>query len=403
MLFEKPLYAHLLARCVKHYSKEIPTAAVAIGSQIHLLINPEWWGKLSADSRKGVLEHEVLHLVFFHPTRMGMHSDHQKSNIAADLIVNQLIDEKRLPEPDKIATLKTVKDKNRNPMPEDKDLDWYYSHLPDPIKITVTIMDSHDQWGKSQEQREGEGEGEGGKGTPNGGGSGGIQAVISGSGADKISNEMKESIIKEALKQAREACSQSYGNTPGEVLRWLDEILAKREKKLPYQQLIRRFVTKTMQGDIKYTKKRVSKRYHSRPGIKVGDRLRLLVGFDTSGSVSDYMIKDFVDQIYFLSKLGVDIWCTECDTQTYRKPYKFKRDIKAVFGGGGTELTPIIDALEQYKFDGLMIFTDGEIPEVTRPAPRPPVLWVIAPHGTRDDIPCKFGHRVYMPKREGRE
>jgi predicted metal-dependent peptidase len=370
LLFEKTLYAHVCIRCRKIYVRgektRVKTAAVSITDQVNLIINADWWEKLNNEQRKGVIEHEILHLVYYHLQRMRNFSNRDKYNIATDLVVWQYVSKDRIPEIDHMCVLSNpkIRDKQGNQLPENKDADWYYYNMHQDTCSGggIVLVDSHDGWGTT----------------------------------DNIPEDIKDAILKEVLRQAFEACNKSYGNVPAEAIRSLENIFAPKVKKLPYNQVIRKFISRSITGDIKYSKRRESKRYHTHPGIKIGNKLKLLIGFDTSGSVDDYMLRDFINQVQFLSKMGIEIWITECDTKTYRL-YKFRRDIKVVMGGGGTDMEPIIETGENGTFDGVIVFTDGEIPPIVRNAPKFPVLWVIASRTPDAGIPVKWGEKINMP------
>jgi len=95
----EPYYGLFLVMTEKQWTDEIPTAGVAKHNiNYKLLINPEFWDTLSLDHRIGLTKHEMLHLAFFHPLMKDSFQDHSLFNIAADLEINQYIDDKYLPE-----------------------------------------------------------------------------------------------------------------------------------------------------------------------------------------------------------------------------------------------------------------------------------------------------------------
>ena len=101
--------------------------------------------------------------------------------------------------------------------------------------------------------------------------------------------------------------------------------------------------------------------------------LKIVVAIDTSGSMSDSMIGQVMNEIFaILAKRKHDITVIECDAEV-RRVYKAKTpaDIKKkVAGLGGTWFSPVIDYINKDKYfrDALLIyFTDGygerEIPK----------------------------------------
>ena len=61
----------------------------------------------------------------------------------------------------------------------------------------------------------------------------------------------------------------------------------------------------------------------------------MLLAIDTSGSVSDAELKEFMNEIHHIYKAGVDITIVQCDTRiTSIKPYTGKHELE-VQGRGG--------------------------------------------------------------------
>jgi predicted metal-dependent peptidase len=104
----------------------------------------------------------------------------------------------------------------------------------------------------------------------------------------------------------------------------------------------------------------------------------MLLAIDTSGSVSDTELKEFMNEIHHIYKAGVEITIIQCDTRINSiEPYKGKNEI-TVKGRGGTSFEPVLDyySANGKKFTSLVYFTDGEC--YTRQKPKGNVLWVIS-------------------------
>ena len=77
------------------------------------------------NERVAVIKHETLHIIFKHLFRMKTKSyDNQLFNVAADIVVNQLIDPWKLP--DSAVTLDSFPELK---LPKDKSVEWYYENL----------------------------------------------------------------------------------------------------------------------------------------------------------------------------------------------------------------------------------------------------------------------------------
>ena len=120
-------YAHLLARLPRLVSLDTATAAVGLKStgEIYLIVNPNFWLGLTDSERAAVLKHEVLHMVFRHVTRLVDEKKHQIIwNLAADLVVNQEIENFDLPKG--AIELQTFPDLH---LPAKDSADAYYKEL----------------------------------------------------------------------------------------------------------------------------------------------------------------------------------------------------------------------------------------------------------------------------------
>jgi predicted metal-dependent peptidase len=105
----------------------------------------------------------------------------------------------------------------------------------------------------------------------------------------------------------------------------------------------------------------------------------MLLGIDTSGSVSDDELREFMTEIHHIHKTGVDVTIIQCDTAIVSiKEYKGKYDGIKIGGRGGTSFDPVIDYFNANlkKYTSLVYFTDGEA--WTDLKPKAPTLWVLS-------------------------
>jgi predicted metal-dependent peptidase len=119
-------------------------------------------------------------------------------------------------------------------------------------------------------------------------------------------------------------------------------------------------------------------------------RQHVLLAIDTSGSVSDTELKEFMNEIFHIYKTGVDITIIQCDTKINSiEPYKGKNDLNIV-GRGGTEFDPVLEYYDANirKYTSLIYFTDGEC--YTRIKPKGKILWVLSERSSMNtDLPGK--------------
>jgi predicted metal-dependent peptidase len=132
---------------------------------------------------------------------------------------------------------------------------------------------------------------------------------------------------------------------------------------------------------VRTTRHKESNRFPGEPGIRIKRLQKLVVAVDTSGSIGDDDLKDFLIEINGVARAGADITVISCDTEIHStEPYK--RGLMPQFkGGGGTDFDPVMQWLRDNRherFGGCIYLTDGCAPTPTID-PRCPVLWVITP------------------------
>lgn len=86
----------------------------------------------------------------------------------------------------------------------------------------------------------------------------------------------------------------------------------------------------------------------------------ILIGMDTSGSISKEDLQLFFSEIFNIWKTGINVTIVECDTKIQKIiPYKGQYSLE-VKGRGGTELHEVIEYYKAHKnFSACIMFTDG--------------------------------------------
>jgi predicted metal-dependent peptidase len=396
LLLKEPFYAHVLAGMPRVITDQVKSMGLRWnGQQVVLQVNPEWFRKgLAATQRKVALKHEVLHIVFRHLFRPG-DRDARIYSIAADLVVNQLLDPlKPLPG---WPTLEMFPELKLKP---DQQLDVYYGALAMLLrqmqKAGFGGVSGPDGEGQAKGNRRGKsGEaadwakaagkpqsaealaellaGSGNAGSGKRGDDGGWH-----DGQDGIGAPAGRYAVGSVLIRARERMPpHQWGSLPAALLSELALILAERQPKLDWKRVVRIFCASSGSSRIRHTMKRISKRYGTRPGIKVQRMQRLLVAVDTSCSIDQEMLEAFFTEIHAAWKAGATVHIVECDAEVQRD-YKYAgKPPRDIAGGGGTEFEPVFRWMaDQSQFDGLLYLTDGYGPAPTT-RPRCKLLWVI--------------------------
>lgn len=366
LLRKEPFHAHLLISIKRVFSTEVPTAAVsASGKGVTLWVNPRFFSKeLNAAQRVAVLKHEMLHLLFKHPWRETANMpDADLRNIAADLVVNQFILPWKLP----TGCIELTSFPRAGLLP-DQTMEWYYNKLRDFSKsenpeaaeaLKKAKEKAHEQGCDAKWHEKGEAPDEGG-------------AVVS--------SEAAEVVIRGLVVKAKAKISaKDWGELPAGLARAIDEICA--PPKVPWKRLLRLFAGRGARTTLKTSRLRESTRFPGEPGIRIKRLQKVAVAIDTSGSIDDELLNEFLAEINGIARAGADVTLIQCDCViTSVAPYRrFERPVFK--GGGGTNFDPVMQWLRENRqecFGGCIYLTDGYAPNPTID-PRCPILWVLTP------------------------
>jgi len=368
LMLKEPYYGFFLIMLNKVWRKDLPTAGVSKnGINFQLAINEEFWTGLSEMHQMGLLKHELLHIAFGHLTSFKSFKNHRLANIAMDMEINQYIDKDWLPKGgididdyedlnldrkagcryyyDKLNQFQEEKDKNGSCGNEDMD------KLLD--QVANGEGPDHSTWGEFEDLSEAE------------------QKLI-------------EKQLQKVLSDAKEQTVKKRGNIPGEIegVIIVEQIVP---PKFDWRGYIRRFTGISTKVFTKKIRRKENRRYEDNPGLKIKMRQHMLLAIDTSGSVSNTELQEFMGEIHHIYKAGVDVTIMQCDTSIRSiEAYKGKNEINVV-GRGGTEFDPVLDYYNanQKKYTSLVYFTDGEC--YTSVVPKGNVLWVLSERSSMND------------------
>jgi predicted metal-dependent peptidase len=352
----------------KMWRKDLPTAGVSKnGINYQLAINEEFWESLSEKHQMGLLKHELLHIAFGHLVSFGSFRNKKLANVAMDMEINQYIDPDYLPTGgidinnyedlnldikagcryyyDKLQQLKDEKDKNGTCGNEEMDklLDC----------IDNGDVPDHSTWEEFDDLSEAE-------------------------------KKLIEKQIQKVLADAKEQTIKKRGNVPGEIegVIIIEEIV---KPKFDWRSYVRRFSGTSTKVFTKKIRRKENRRYDENPGLKIKMKQHMLLAIDTSGSVSDTELTEFMNEIHHIYKAGVDITIVQCDTSINSiEEYKGKNELN-VKGRGGTEFDPVLDYYNanQKKYTSLVYFTDGECYTSVKPKGR--ILWVLSERSSMNE------------------
>lgn len=334
-----------------------------LATRLKLVNADEWCGTAATDGRnfyynsrfvemlrpkeiEFLFGHEVLHCVYDHFGRRG-DRDPQIWNIANDFCVNADLKKHNVGE--MITTVPALYDKKYEGMSSEE----VYDDLMQNAQ-KINLSDLLDKMIDEHLDGDGDGDSDGdqeGKGRPR----------LTQAERDAIKDEIKEAMLAAA------SATQDAGNIPAGVKRMIQALT---EPKMNWRELLRMQLESTIKSD--YTWMRASRRgWHMdavMPGMKLEPMIDIAVAIDTSGSIGEAMLKDFLSEIQGIMdsfpayKIHVFSFDTEvCNPQQYDSENLDSISDYEPGGGGGTDFTAIFNYLKHEEIEPkrLVVFTDG--------------------------------------------
>lgn len=378
LLVKEPFYGLFLLGLNRYFTDKVQTAAVGInGINCELMINEKFWNELSDEEQTGVLLHEVGHLLYNHLFMGKDFANHRRFNIAADCTVNE-----NIPVLQKDPYVWPA----RFGLPDSKGTKYYYENLPESQK---------GKKGSAIGSGDGNGEGNGDDNDSD------QQTFDDHSEWEKVGNlsEAEKKLIKNQIdsiaKNTAEQIMKQCGKIPGQFKEYIDSLFEVKPQIFNWKAYFRRVIGNLITSEIKLTKMRPSRRFPDARGIKMKRKPSVLVGVDTSGSVSNDELLDFFSEINHLWKSGVSVTIAEIDTQINRI-YEYKGHFDGEINGrGGTMMDDLfIHFLEnKNKYSTLVLFTDGFFNINTHNVQN--MVWVLTSNYCQQNYP---GITIKIPK-----
>jgi predicted metal-dependent peptidase len=336
LIIKEPFYGIFLSTLNKVVRTDLDTAGVSKSNiNYQLAINPEFWDSLDNDYKKiGLLKHELLHIAFNHLLERDDFLNHQLHNIAADIEINQYIDPQYYPV-DSILLPSTFPELN---LPLKAGTKKYYEllqqaynqNLSETLNNLMEGDDFHMTWEEFEKLSE----------------------------ADK---KLIKSQIDHQIKNIAES-NRNQGFIPFELKDYIDSLFEITPPSYDWKAYFRRFFSSGIKVYTKKTRRKLNKRFIENPALKIKTKQNILVGIDTSGSVSKDDLIEFFNEIHHMHKSGVSITIAEGDANI-KNVYEYKgKTPEYVQGRGGTDMNPFIEYFNKNKqYTNLIILTDGFI------------------------------------------
>jgi predicted metal-dependent peptidase len=366
LILDQPFFGTLATRL---QLQEYPAVETMATDGFRIRYNPEFVDKQKPEHLKSIIAHEVMHCASGHHARRD-NRDPKQWNKACDYAINPILKE--------AGCFSLPSWMLYNPQFDNMSAEEIYSII------------KNDSPGKGQGQGDGSGEGEQ---TPDPGKMGAVEDPEGKDSKNPSESELNQSEQdwKVAAKQAATQ-AKAQGKLPGSLSRFVDEIL---RPKVDWRLLLQQFVQPTAKSD--YCMSPPNRRYIHlglyMPSLKSNEMPPIVIGIDTSGSISNEQLNSFQAEIQaIMDSCPTTIDCFYCDHRIQGHDV-FTRDNTVRFenckGGGGTSFEPVFEEVERLGLrpECLIYLTDleGSFPDH---APEYPVLWIntynheIAPFGT---------------------
>ena len=341
-------------------SKNLPTAATD-GRKI--FFNEEFLNSLSSQEQNALMLHEVLHMALLHVTRRQSRDPHIW-NIAADIVVNDLIERNTsfpLPEGAIID--------NRF---QDKSVEYIYEALlksKKKYKLVITDILESSNLNNDESKKD----------------SNDVMEPLSQEETDEIESFWKDKM--EILKNSSEhQLSNGKGSLPAGIEQEISTIL---EPEVDWRHALWKYVGKTPADFDDLDRRFIYKGLYLESLLT--EAVEVSVCIDTSGSVSDELLKQFAGELKGILRSYPNVKCSLFFADTnLAGPYEIDRieQMPKAVGRGGTSFVPFFDYLKKHGEENNLLgnnklsiyFTDG-YGDFPSQEPNNPTMWLVCKDG----------------------
>lgn len=297
--FDEPFFSVILSKQIR---VQDPTCKTMWVDGMRLGYNPDFVKELDRDELKGVLIHEVMHLVHLHHLRRGNRHPF-KWNVAGDFVINW-------------SLVKPSDPRNSYKLPEGCLLDAQYEGMStDQVYSTLPEFPPGGN---------GNGDGDGdGDGRPNPLGE--VRDQKNGDGTAMSEHEKKVAghEMKVTVNQAYDAAKRQ-GNCPAGIERLVEDM---NDPKLPWKEILSRFTGEKAKTDLSWSvpNRRWLQQNIILPGPDGETFGKPVMVCDTSCSIDSKMLQEVVSEMMgclsMFDEEGMDVTltCMSCDTKVDRK------------------------------------------------------------------------------------
>ncbi len=369
---EEPFLGTVSMSVTKRLDFVAKTAYMAVKSvsnryELMLGLNPDFFRALSPKQRRGVLMHELYHLIFQHLFSRAPGDKHYATlwNWATDLAINTIIGEENLPD------MCLIPGKANIDSDTGKEITGPYH---DFIK-NAPLMKSSDYYFEELRKIEEEE-------SKNGNGNSIEIAISAGMGTmddhgkwDEIPQEVREQIeqaTRGILENAARRASQndSWGSIPSEIQEVINKLLS---HEIDWRAILRQFIGRCRTMDRNSTIKRINKKVpYLLPGYVRKYEANFACFIDQSGSMSDDDISMLFSELEgFAQQTEIEVFHfdTEIDLKSrtkWKKSQPFPQAHRTRCGGTDFQAVADFCNLPENRghWAGVVILTDGYAPKM---------------------------------------
>jgi len=300
--------------------------------------NPSYIARVSKEEFTAVLLHQILHTALQHKKRSKGRDNKKAWNAACDQVVNHIIQQNSEKMHDKMRLPEYMKPEDRF---KNSSAEQAYTILAKEIKDYTDIRDVLNAAG----------------GAANGAGF--MDLYIE--NADDL-NDMHYAEMNSLLVRAQNA-AKMQGKTPLGIDREYETLL---RPKVDWRIMLKEFV-QSFPNDWDFTNK--DRRFMTSPFYLPslnGEKVRIAIALDTSGSITHKEISSFMTEAYAIlsafSRVEIILMCCDATVHNVKKVTSMQEATSfEVKGGGGTDFRPVFKELQKHntEFEALIFFTDG--------------------------------------------
>ena len=383
LYLDAPFFASILFRLEMIEDKPGTTTQTMATDGKSIYFYPPFVDSMTLEETKGVLAHEVSHVILLHPFRRQTR-EHRKFNVACDYAVNPII---------LYASFKLKKGYLDAPEYHNLEAEAIYNKLPDDQGKGKGQPGQGQQPGQRQPEP-----------CPDPGGMGGVLDYPG------TATETKQAELEQKMYNVQSAqISKKTGHLPGSLERLISDLT---EPRINWKEKLAEYVDKRARNDFTWTTP--NRKFLSQglfiPSLSSPELGEIICLIDASGSVSPQELIDLVSETKGIAELyqGTELKVIFFDTKA-SEVYTIQDDtdlkgLKIPDMGGGTNYKPPFEKIEKEGLNpvAVIVLTDGECNSFPKKFDFP-TLWTIIGKENYKRFKPPFGETLLMDRGEEEE